>query len=257
MTYFIDSHTHITNEELDMKLYLGEIKEAKENGVGKAMLVFTNEKELNVIESIEDDTFFDMAYGIYPDDFKEVNEDDFKRLIDMHHKYHFKALGEIGLDYYWYKDNKEIQKEYFRRQLMIANELDLPVIIHARDAIQDTYDILKEVDVRRKGVLHCYSGSMEMAKEFIKLGYYISFSGTVTFKNNKRGVETALEIDKNYLLCETDAPYLTPVPNRGKPNKTAYVKYVYEFLSELLKMDIEDLKVLTQNNYQKLFKEEI
>lgn len=257
MTYFIDSHTHITNEELDMELYLDEIKEAKEDGVGKAMLVFTNERELSVIDSLKDDSFFDMAYGIYPDDFKEVNEDDFKKLIDMHKKYHFKALGEIGLDYYWYKENKELQKEYFRRQLMIANELDLPVIIHARDAIQDTYDILKEVDVKRKGVLHCYSGSMEMAKEFIKLGYYISFSGTVTFKNNKRGVETALEIDKNYLLCETDAPYLTPVPYRGRPNKTAYVKHVYEFLSDLLKMDIEDLKLLTQNNYQKLFKEEI
>ena len=211
----------------------------------------------NTLDLMDKYPFVYGAVGVHPNETAELTEDLMNWLEHISRRPKVVAIGEIGLDYYWYKDNKEIQKEYFRRQLMIANELDLPVIIHARDAIQDTYDILKEVDVKRKGVLHCYSGSMEMAKEFIKLGYYISFSGTVTFKNNKRGVETALEIDKNYLLCETDAPYLTPVPNRGKPNKTAYVKYVYEFLSELLKMDIEDLKMLTQNNYQKLFKEEI
>ena len=254
MTYFIDSHTHITNEELDVNVYLEDVARAKEIGIKKAMMVYTFKEELDKTYPIlSNDEYFDFAYGIYPSDTTEIKEEWFEDLKQVLTNGKFKALGEIGLDYHWYPDNKEIQKEIFRRQVALADELNLPIIIHARDAIQDTYDILKSTPCKRKGVMHCYSGSAEMAVEFIKLGYYVSFSGTITFKNNRRGIETLNAIDKNYLLCETDAPYLTPVPYRGKRNETMYVKNVYEFIANELNMDIKELKQLVQTNYYNLF----
>lgn len=252
MAYFIDSHTHITNEELDCESYQIDVQNAIDNNVLKAMMVFTNTEELKCMDKL-DPEHFDFAYGVYPDDAKEVNEKALEELEIILKSGKFTALGEIGLDYYWYPDNKEIQKEMFRRQIEIANKYNLPVIVHARDAIADAYTIMKENRVKAGAVLHCYSGSAEMAIEFIKLGYYISFAGPVTFKNNRRGVETAKAIDLDHLLCETDAPYLAPVPMRGKRNESANVRYVYSFLSELLDVDIEILKDKVMQNYQRLF----
>lgn len=250
---YIDSHTHITNDDFNIDEFLPEIISAKEAGLNKIMLVYTIDEELKTLDRLKGDPIFDFAYGIYPNDDETIKEERFKHLREVLDSYNFKALGEIGLDYHWYPNNREIQKEYFRRQIEIANEYDLPIIVHTRDSIQDAFDILKATPCKRKGVIHCYSGSLEMAKEFIKLGYYISFSGSLTFKNNKYGVETAANIDINYLLCETDAPYLTPVPNRGKPNKTEYVKYVYEFISKLRGIEIEELKQIISDNYCRLF----
>ena len=255
MVELIDSHTHITNEESNVEAYIDDIKLAEEYGVKRAMMVFTSKQELAAYDGLAPYNHFDFAYGIYPSETTEINEQDFIDLKAELTKRKFKALGEIGADYHYFPDNREVQMEIFRRQVMLADELNLPIIIHARDCIQDIYDVLKSTPCRRKGVMHCYSGSLEMAKEFIKLGYYISFSGTVTFKNNRRGVETLLGIDKNYIMCETDAPFLTPVPLRGKPNKSAYVKHVYEFCAEQLGMDLEEFKTLVKRNYERLFGE--
>ncbi len=255
MIELIDSHTHITNEESNVEEYIDDIKLAEEYGVSRAMMVFTNKQELAAYDGLAPYNHFDFAYGIYPSETTEVNEQDFIDLKEELTKRKFKALGEIGADYHYFPDNKETQLAIFRRQVQIADELNLPIIIHARDCIQDIYDVLKSTPCRKKGVMHCYSGSVEMAKEFIKLGYFISFSGTVTFKNNRRGVETLKGIDKNFIMCETDAPFLTPVPLRGKPNKSAYVKYVYEFCAEQLEMDLEEFKALVKRNYERLFGE--
>ena len=252
MSYFVDSHTHITNEELDTEVYKNDVKNAIDNDVLKAMMVFTNEEELACMDDL-DHEHFDFAYGVYPSDKTEVDEEALVKMEEVIKTGKFKALGEIGLDYYWYPDNKETQKAMFARQIEIADKYNLPIIVHARDSLGDAYEVMKNTPCRRKGVLHCYSGSPELAVEFIKLGYYISFAGPVTFKNNRRGVETAKAIDLDHLLCETDAPYLAPVPVRGTRNESANVRYVYSFLSELLAIDIEDLKLKVKENYERLF----
>lgn len=253
MKYFIDSHTHITNENLDIALYQEDVKKAKAAGILKVMLVFSDRKEIAILDKVKDDPFFDLAHGFFPCDVDRLNDDDYAELEKLLIEYPFKALGEIGLDYHWSPETKAIQKEAFIRQIKLADKLGLPIIIHAREALQDTYDILKAHNNRRKGVMHCYSGSLEMAKEFIKLGYYISFAGPVTYKNNRKSVECAKAIDIDYLLCETDAPYLTPVPKRGERNETANVRLVYEFIAGLRGMDLDDLKKKVAANYERLF----
>ena len=161
------------------------------------------------------------------------------------------AIGEIGLDYHWNKENKERQKEIFSRQLILAQKLHKPVIVHSRDAIQDTYDLMKEY--RNEGVMHCYSDSAEMAKEFVKLGYYISISGTVTWKNAREPLEVIRNVPLDRLLIETDCPYLTPVPKRGTRNEPSYVVYTGKKICEELGIDEEEFKKQLNENYHRLF----
>ena len=162
------------------------------------------------------------------------------------------AIGEIGLDYYWEKDNHKSQQELFIKQIELAEKLNKPIIVHSRDALQDTFDIMKNYKV--KGVLHSYSGSIEMAKEFTKLGYYISLAGPVTFKNAVKPKEVATLVDIDKLLIETDCPYLTPVPFRGKRNEPMYVKHTGKYIAQLRNMDEKDLQKQLCVNYDNLFK---
>lgn len=252
MNGYIDAHTHITTENLDLEAYFKEVERNKAAGVVKALLVLTDQEEWEKAQTISD-PYFDLAYGLGPDDKQDPDEDALAALEVVLKAGRLKALGEIGLDYHWYKDNKANQQAMFIKQLALAKKYDLPVIIHAREAVADTYKILKEHDVPRKGMLHCYSGSGEMAKEFIKLGYYISLGGPLTFKNNRKGKEVIKQIDLNYLLCETDAPYLTPEPKRGTVNNSANVRYVYAFIADYLNIPLENLKETLANNYQRLF----
>lgn len=247
---FIDTHTHFTSENLDE--YKKELLEAKALGVKEVILVCTSEEEKNKALELDLD-FVRIAYGIYPSDKSEVDFEALKQLEYSMKTNDFIALGEIGLDYYWFKDNKETQKEMLIKQLELADKLDKPIIIHTRDSIGDTLEILKKHPNKKKGVIHCYTGSVEMAKEFIKLGYFVSFGGVLTFKNAIHPKESLKNIDLNYVLFETDAPYLTPVPNRGKPNKVAYVIDVYKYACELLGVELEELATIVSNNYQRLF----
>lgn len=253
MQGYIDSHTHITNEALDVFEYLKDIEKAKEEGLEKSLLVYTEKEELKSYDLLKGDHYFDFAAGIFPTYADRYKEDDLKALEELLKKEGFVALGEIGLDYHWAKEIKDRQKELFIKQIDLANKLDLPVIIHTREAMGDTYEILKANEVKRKGVIHCFSGSKEMALEFIKLGFYIAFGGTLTYKNNVQGVRALEAIDLDYLLCETDAPYLTPVPLRGKRNETANVRYVYKFIAEHLDIKEEELITRVKNNYKRLF----
>ena len=164
------------------------------------------------------------------------------------------AIGEIGLDYHWDQDNKEYQKRFFVEQLKLANKYDLPIIIHSRDAAKDTYDVLKEnKKYYKKGIMHCYSYSLEMAKLFIELNFKIAFGGALTFLNAKENKEIVKNLNIKDLLIETDAPYLTPHPFRGKINEPKYIKLVVEEIARLKEMSVEEVAETTYNNACDLF----
>lgn len=245
---YLDSHCHINDQAY--KDDLNEVLDRMlENKVTKAMIVCVllddYKRTLNIKkEGIK----FKKAIGVYPE-YTDMNEDTFKeyeRLMET-----CDAVGEIGLDYHWYKDTKDKQKELFIRQIKIANKLNKPIIVHAREAIQDTFDILKEN--RCRGVLHCYSGSSELAKEFVKLGYYISIGGPITWKNAKEPIEVVKAVPLDHLLIETDCPYLTPAPNRGKRNEPSNVVYTAKKIMEELNIDEETFLSQINKNYDDLF----
>jgi TatD DNase family protein len=191
------------------------------------------------------------AVGFHPEDISTANENYLSEIkeLAMHEK--CVAIGEIGLDYYWVKDNKEEQKRFFTEQLALANELSLPVIIHSRDAHADTLEILKKH--RPKGVLHCFSGSVEVMNEALKLGLYIGLGGAVTFKNARVPLEVAKSVPLERLLLETDCPYMTPVPFRGKRNQSTYISYVAEKIAEVKNLTKEEILTAANNNARNLF----
>ncbi len=245
-----DIHCHL---DLDYYDDLDSILEnAKNNDVGKLIYngtnIYNNKYVLDIISK------YDNVYGaigFHPTELDEVKESDYEFLEREIQNKKIVAIGEIGLDYHYPDTDKELQKRHFIRQLELAKKYDIPVIIHSRDAIQDTYDLVKKYKVR--GVLHCYSGSVEMAREFIKLGIYISIGGVVTFKNAKNVIDVIKDIDLSYLLVETDSPYLTPEPYRGKRNEPAYVIYVVKKIAQIREIDINKLKNILSSNVFHLF----
>ena len=213
---WIDSHCHIIDEAFSDD-FDEIIKRIEENNIERCMIVCCYDHEYDkAIALAKMDSRFDVAVGIHPSDVKKLNDDIWNKFIEYSNNPYVKAIGEIGLDYYWDKDNKDDQKDIFIKQIEIANKLNKPILVHSRDAMQDTFDIMKKYPA--KGVMHCYSGSREMAKEFMKLGYYLSLGGPVTYKNANEPKEVAKIIDDDKILIETDCPYLTPVPFRGKRN---------------------------------------
>ena len=248
---WLDSHCHIND-----KAFRSDLQEVldrmAENDVTKAMIISSYLEDYDFALKICDDRIaFKRSLGIYPGDVDEVDEELFDRYVQ-----HFKgeeciAIGEIGLDYHWQKHNIPRQKEIFARQLEIAAALDKPVIIHSRDAIQDTYDILKAHPC--KTVMHCYSDSMEMAKEFVKLGCYISISGTVTWKNAKEPLRVIRNVPLDRLLIKTDCPYLTPAPHRGERNEPSFVVHTGRKICEELGLEEESFKKQLNENYHRLF----
>ena len=165
------------------------------------------------------------------------------------------AVGEIGLDYYWDKESHELQKEWFKKQMELAKEVDLPVIVHSREAAQDTFDLIKSEHAGTTGgVIHCFSGSKEMAKEYIKMGYYIGVGGVVTFKNARVLKEVVESIPLERILTETDCPYLAPVPNRGKRNSSLNLPYVVDMIAELKGITTEEVMEKTWENAKALYR---
>ncbi|MDD6467679.1 MAG: TatD family hydrolase [Erysipelotrichaceae bacterium] len=253
MSYWIDSHAHMV-DEVFQEHFDEYMQRAKEYGVGKTLCICLNLAELKRGFQLQQQyPQLDLAVGYYPSDIPHLTEEDWQGLEEAAQDERVIAIGEIGLDYYWDKSFIEQQKEGFIRQIELANRVNKPVLVHARDASLDTYDILKEHPVNAKGILHCYSGSKEMAKRFEQLGMYFSFAGPLTFKNSKVAKEVAKELPLNRMFVETDSPYLTPEPHRGKQNETAYVKYVGEYLAELKQLDKEIVQKQMIENYQTLF----
>ena len=251
----IDSHCHI-NDELYKNNSAEYIKEAEKAGVFQFLVVGFDEKSSELALDIANKNLSCFAaVGIHPSDAKRANPDDLDKIKELAKSDKVIAIGEIGLDYYWKKDEeiKEQQKEYFKKQIAIANELNLPISIHCRDAIEDCLQILKENPVKRGGIMHCYAGSLEMSNEFIKLGFLLGFGGTVTFKNSVRPKEVAKNVPSNSYVLETDAPYLTPHPFRGKENHSKYLYLVRDQIAELRGISPEQVEKETNDNFRRVF----
>ena len=253
-----DSHSHYNDDKFDIDRD-EMIKETLKSGVSNFIVAGYNiESSKKAIEIAKKYEGIYAIVGISPNDVENIKtEDDIKECIYEIEKTaksdKVVAIGEIGLDYYWNKENKDIQKLLFIRQIELANKLDLPIVIHTRDAMRDTIDILKQNNVNKKGIFHCCPLNMELIKEAIKLDFYISLSGVITFKNAKN-VETIIKmIPEEKLLIETDSPYLSPEPVRGKRNNSINVKYVAEKIASVKNKTIEDIAQSTSDNAKRIF----
>lgn len=198
--------------------------------------------------------FMYAAVGVHPDEVGELNEENFAWLAEQCRNPKTVAVGEIGLDYYWDKENHELQKKWFRAQMELAKETGLPMIVHSREAAADTLEeIQKAQDERLRGVIHCFSYSPEMAEEYLKMGYYIGVGGVVTFKNAKKLKEVVKMLPLDRLLLETDCPYLAPEPNRGKRNSSLNLPFVAAAIGELKGVDADEVVRVTNQNAKKMY----
>jgi len=248
---WLDSHCHINDvmfkDDLDVVL-----NNMLENDVRKAMIVSSYLEDFEVALNIQKEGInFKRALGIYPGDASTFDEETKEKFFTLMRSDDVDAIGEIGLDYHYGKDNRDKQISIFIEQLKLAKELNKPVIIHSREAIADTYDILKKYCC--KGVMHCYSDSAMMAKNFVKLGYYVSLAGPITWKNARVPLEVVQTVPLDRLLIETDCPYLSPAPKRGTRNEPANVVYTGKKIAEELNLNEDLFKCLINDNYDTLF----
>ena len=247
---YIDTHCHLYKEYYNS---IDEvIEESKKNGVIRFIVNGCDMK--SNIEALELANKYDEVYaaiGFHPTELDDFNDEYFTWLENHINDKKVVAIGEIGLDYHYDNTDKEKEIYVFRKQLDIAKKYNKPIIVHIRDALGDTFQILKEYDL--KGSIHAYSGSLEMAYEFMKLGFYISLGGPVTFKNAKEPKDVAINIPLDRLLIETDCPFLSPDPFRGKRNESANVYYVCKKIAELRGITFEEVEKQTEENTKKLF----
>ncbi|MCM2991146.1 TatD family hydrolase [Bacillus safensis] len=250
-----DTHAHLNAEQYNEDLEQ-VIERAKSEKVEKIVVVgFDRPTITRAMELIEEYDFIYAAIGWHPVDAIDMTDEDLAWIKDLSQHEKVVAIGEMGLDYYWDKSPKDVQKEVFRRQIALAKEVNLPIVIHNRDATEDVVTILKEEGAAEVGgIMHCFTGSLEIAKACMEMNFYISFGGPVTFKNAKKPKEVVKEIPSDRLLIETDCPYLTPVPFRGKRNEPSYVKYIAEQIAELREISFEQLAELTTKNAKKVFR---
>lgn len=252
--YIINTHSHVN------MLRETNIDEAIQNAIDNKIVTIVPSSS---VQDIFDTDKFIKKYndvygyvGVFPEEVKDFSD---KTLADMEEiiKSNPKiiGIGEIGLDYYWDKSFKELQKEVFIKQIEFANQMNLPLNIHSREAHLDTLEILKKYNKNSTAIMHCFSGSLEFARECIKEGIYIALGGVVTFKNAKKTKEVAKNIPLEYLLLETDDPYLAPVPFRGKENQPMYVKYVAEEIANLRGITPEEVAKTSTENAKKIFKD--
>lgn len=249
---FFDSHSHYNDESFDIDREELINKTLEENITRMMCIGYNVEKSTKAIEIAQKHSFIYASCGISPNDIEDFTEQNLKQIEKMASDNKVVAIGEIGLDYYWNKENKEAQKELFIKQIDIANRLNKPIIIHTRDAVMDTIEILKSHPVQKTGIFHCCPLNKELIKEGLKLGYYISFSGVITFKNAKPN-EAVDQVPLDRILIETDSPYMSPEPHRGKRNTSIYVKYVAQRIAEIKGIDVEEVAKATYNNARKIF----
>lgn len=244
---FIDTHCHLTSDNYEnLELLIKEIEPniIIINGVDKQ----TNKEVINLANKYN---HVYAAIGIHPEEVNNYSLEDLEFIEENLNNSKIVAIGEVGLDYYWHKDNKEVQKELFRKQIQIALKHNKPLIIHSRDAIEDTYNLLNEYNEKYnnlKFVLHCYSSSLEMAKRFLKMNVMFGIGGVLTFKNEKKLKEVVKEISLNNILLETDSPYLSPEPLRGKINTPKNIPLIAEKIAELKNIETEKVLEITTKN---------
>ena len=246
---FIDTHCHLSKEDYDDIDLV--IKENRENNISK--IIISGCSRDSIFESIELSKRYDEVYltlGYHPSEVETVTDDDLLELENLLKLDKVVGLGEIGLDYYYGKDNKNEQIELFRKQLNIAEKLDIPVVIHSRDAVEDTINILKEFDLT--GVIHCFSGSVETAKIYTSMGYMFGIGGVVTFKNSNL-YKVVESVGLKNIVLETDSPYLAPTPFRGQKNSSKYIPLIAEKISDILDVNVEEVGVETTKNACSMF----
>ncbi len=253
MFNIFDTHSHYDDEAFneDREVLLGLLPK---EGVSHVMTCGTNlvtsYRSLQLAQKYD---YIYCALGFHPEEAHEERKGDLDTIRELLEKEpKAKAVGEIGLDYYWEENApRDVQIDLFRRQIEIAKELDLPVIVHDREAHEDTFSILSEM--RPKGVLHCYSGSKEQALQYTEMGFYIGLGGVVTFKNARKAVEVAESIPIDKLLLETDCPYMAPVPHRGERNDSRLISLVAEKIGEIRGMDPQEIADITNKNAREFF----
>ena len=248
-----DTHAHYDSDSFD-----GDrdevLKQIKESGVAFVLNCSSDYESIKKTYNLtKENDFIYGALGIHPTDANDFNDDVRLEIIEyIKSNEKILAIGEIGLDYYWDENpSKEVQKSVFRAQMNLARELNLPVVIHDRDAHGDTLEIMKEYP-EVKGIVHCFSGSSEFANECIKLGYYIGITGVVTFKNAKKIVDVVKAVPIEKLLVETDCPYMTPEPNRGKRNKSDYISHIIEQIAKIKEIDPKEVNMAVNDNFMRL-----
>ena len=251
---YIDTHAHYDDEQFDEDLS-EVLSSLKAFGVEKVIIPgcdIASSYKSQRIANKNDSVFF--AAGIHPEDLQGLQYDYLKLIAECAEDPKCVAIGEIGLDYYWDASNKEKQKEVFISQLQLASDICLPSIVHDRDAHGDSFDIVKEyARLNNPGVFHCYSGSLEMAKELVKRGWYLGFDGPVTYKNARKAIEVLEWVPLDRVLIETDSPYLSPVPNRGKRNDSRNLQFIAEKIAEIKGEPAEVIAEVTGNNALMLF----
>jgi TatD DNase family protein len=270
-----DSHTHINNENYDETQRQALMEEIEASDVSFVMDVgFDLASSVQAIKDAKARSWCYAAVGVHPHDADSLDEETFVLLRGLAKKDKVQAIGEIGLDYYYDRSARDVQRYWFRRQIQMANELRMPIAIHSREADQETMDILREEGAfsaerqswfpKRKGsegellpdsrvLLHCFSGSRELAQQYIRLGATLSICGPVTFKNNRKTREVVEAIPIDFLLVETDAPYLTPEPFRGRPNKAPYVEYTARKVAEIKGIAYEEAARITCENAKRFY----
>ncbi|MCF2683283.1 TatD family hydrolase [Faecalicatena contorta] len=249
-----DTHAHYDSEQFneDRKELLQSMEE---QGVGTIVNVCASYASCErVTNMVQEYPFMYAAVGIHPDHVGSLNEETFARMKELFTRDKVIAVGEIGLDYYWDHESHDLQKNWFIRQLELAKELDLPVLIHSRDAAADTMEIMREYAAGLDGVIHCYSYSREMAQEYVKMGFYIGVGGVVTFKNGRKLKETVADIPLEAIVLETDCPYLAPEPYRGKRNNSSYIRYVAEEIARIKGVTYEEVVAQTEENARKMYR---
>lgn len=251
--YIINTHSHVN------MLRETNIDEAIQNAIdNKIVTIVPSSSAQDIFDTDKFIKKYNDVYGyvgVFPEEVKDFSDktlSDMEEIIKSNPK--IIGIGEIGIDYYWDKSFKELQKEVFIKQIEFANQMNLPLNIHSREAHLDTLEILKKYNKNSTAIMHCFSGSLEFARECIKEGIYIALGGVVTFKNAKKTKEVAKNIPLEYLLLETDDPYLAPVPFRGKENQPMYVKYVAEEIANLRGITPEEVAKTSTENAKKIFK---
>ena len=247
----IDSHAHLMDEQYENDVEC-VIQNALDNDVNTIINIgYSEETSKQAIELANKYDFIYAVVGVHPDECNIPVDISFIRDLAQNKK--VVAIGEIGLDYHYDDYNKELQKKYFIEQINLANELNLPVVIHSRDADMDMLEILKNNKIKNNFVMHCFSSSVEVLKEVLKLGAYISIAGPVTFKNARSLIDVAKMVPDDKLMVETDCPYLCPEPNRGKRNEPANVRYTAEKIAELRGISTEEVARITSENAKRFY----
>lgn len=248
----IDTHAHINVEQFDEDREQA-IERALDAGVTRIVNIGYNRETIpSSLKLAEEYDFIYSTVGWYPQDAINMEEGDLEWLESLCSHPKVVAIGEIGLDYYWDTSPKELQQQIFREQIRLARRMNLPIVIHNREAHGDVVRILKEENAAEVGgIMHCFSGSWEIAKQCLDMNFYISFGGPITFKNAVRPKEVLAKVPLDRLLIETDCPYLTPHPYRGKRNEPAYVRYVAEAAAEIKGIEMEEIaRITTENAFQ-------